>query len=231
MVSCSCASGPAFEGAHIHDGMRAAPGAIERVQINGNEVRIHTINNQPAVGICGSGILDAISEMIAAGIVDRRGAVHKSHPAIRIENGRSELVLAYAAQSGHGKDVVVTRKDINEIQLAKGAIRAGVEILMEVVGLAGQDQAIDEFIVAGAFGTYIDLESAIRVGMFPDIPTERFHQVGNAAGTGARQMLVSKERRCFAQELVGELEYVELSAHPDFINEFSHDLFFYKADE
>jgi uncharacterized 2Fe-2S/4Fe-4S cluster protein (DUF4445 family) len=230
MVSCSCASGPAFEGAHIHDGMRAAPGAIERVQINGDEVRIHTINHQPPVGICGSGILDAISEMIAAGIVDRRGAIRKNHPAIRIENGRSELVLAHAADSGHGKDVVVTRKDVNEIQLAKGAIRAGVEILMEVVGLDGDSQAIDEFIVAGAFGTYINLESAVRVGMFPDIPIDRFHQVGNAAGTGARQMLVSKERRHFAQTMVGELEYVELSAHPDFINVFSHDLFFYKAE-
>jgi len=229
-VSCSCASGPAFEGAHIHDGMRAAPGAIERVQINGDEVRIHTINHQPAVGICGSGILDAISEMIAAGIVDRRGAIHKNHPAIRIANGRSELVLAHGEQTGHGNDVVVTRKDVNEIQLAKGAIRAGVEILLEVAGLAGDDQAIDEFIVAGAFGTYIDLESAIRVGMFPDIPIERFQQVGNAAGTGARQMLVSTEQRRFAQAMVGELEYVELSAHPDFINEFSHALFFYKAE-
>ncbi len=230
MVSCSCASGPAFEGAHIHDGMRAAPGAIERVQIYGDEVRIHTINHQPAVGICGSGILDAISEMIAGGIVDQRGAIHKNHPSIRIANGRSELVLAHGEQSGHGKDVVVTRKDVNEIQLAKGAIRAGVEILLEVVGLAGDEMAIDEFIVAGAFGTYIDLESAIRVGMFPDIPIERFQQVGNAAGTGARQMLVSTEQRRFAQVMVGELEYVELSAHPDFINAFSHALFFYKAE-
>jgi uncharacterized 2Fe-2S/4Fe-4S cluster protein (DUF4445 family) len=106
-----------------------------------------------------------------------------------------------------------------------------VDILLEVVGLAGENQAIDEFIVAGAFGTYIDLESAIRVGMFPDIPIGRFQQVGNAAGTGARQMLVSSEERRFAQAMVGELEYVELSAHPDFINAFSHDLFFYKAEE
>jgi uncharacterized 2Fe-2S/4Fe-4S cluster protein (DUF4445 family) len=229
MVSCSCASGPAFEGAHIHDGMRAAPGAVERVQISGDEVRIHTISNQPAVGICGSGILDAVGEMIAAGIVDQRGAIRKIHPAIRSGNGMSELVLAYAGQSGHGRDVVVTRKDINEIQLAKGAIRAGVEILLQVVGLQDNAQVIDEFIVAGAFGTYISIENAVRIGMFPDLPLERFQQVGNAAGTGARQMLVSAERRRMAQKIVGELDYVELSAHPDFINEFSHDLFFYKA--
>lgn len=230
MVSCSCASGPAFEGAHIHDGMRAAPGAIERVMINGDKVRIHTINNQPPVGICGSGILDAIAEMIAAGIVDRRGAIHKVHPAIRRGDGRIELVLARADQTGHGKDVVVTRKDVNEIQLAKGAIRAGVEILLQEVGLAGKEQAIDEFIVAGAFGTYINLESAIRVGMFPDIPLERFQQVGNAAGAGARQMLISGDQRRFAQALVRELEYIELSAHPNFINAFSHNLFFHKAE-
>jgi uncharacterized 2Fe-2S/4Fe-4S cluster protein (DUF4445 family) len=230
MVSCSCASGPAFEGAHIHDGMRAAPGAVERVQINGNEVRIHTIGNQPAVGICGSGILDAVGEMIAAGIVDPRGAIRKIHPAIRTSSGMSELVLAPAEQAGHGRDVVVTRKDVNEIQLAKGAIRAGVEILLEEVGLQGNGLAIDEFIVAGAFGTYISIENAVRIGMFPDLPLERFQQVGNAAGTGARQMLVSAERRRMAQEIVGELDYVELSAHPDFINEFSHDLFFYKAE-
>jgi uncharacterized 2Fe-2S/4Fe-4S cluster protein (DUF4445 family) len=209
--------------------MRAAPGAVERVQIRGDEVRIHTIGNQPAVGICGSGILDAVGEMIAAGIVDHRGAIRKIHPAIRASNGISELVLVTADQAGHGRDVVVTRKDVNEIQLAKGAIRAGVEILLQEVGLQGNAQAIDEFIVAGAFGTYISIENAVRIGMFPDLPLERFQQVGNAAGTGARQMLVSAERRKMAQEIVGELDYVELSAHPNFINEFSHDLFFYKA--
>jgi uncharacterized 2Fe-2S/4Fe-4S cluster protein (DUF4445 family) len=232
LLSCSCASGPAFEGAHIHDGMRAAPGAVERVQIKGEEVLIHTIGNQPPVGICGSGILDAVSELIDKGILDQRGSIRPLHPSIRKAEGmRYEFLLAEAAKSGHGREVIVTRKDVNEIQLAKGAIRAGIETLMLEAGLAGKPEALDEFIVAGAFGTYISLESAVRVGMFPDLPMHKFAQVGNAAGTGARQMLVSRERRRIAEEIVGRVEYIELSSHPDFITEFSRDLFFYKAEE
>lgn len=232
LLSCSCASGPAFEGAHIHDGMRAAPGAVERIQIKGDEVLIHTIGNQPPVGICGSGILDAVSEMIAAGLLDRRGAIRPLHPSIRKADGmRYEFWLSDPSTSGHGRPVMVTRQDINEIQLAKGAIRAGIEILMQEAGLKGKPEVIDEFIVAGAFGTYINLESAVRVGMFPDLPLNKFQQVGNAAGTGARLMLVSKDCRRIAEEIVRRVEYIELSSHPDFITEFSLDLFFYKARE
>ena len=226
MVSCSCASGPAFEGAHIRDGMRAAPGAIERVQIAGDEVRIHTIGDQPPVGICGSGILDTVAQMLLSGIIDFRGVLRSGHAAVRMENSRPEFILASAESSGHGHDVVVNRKDVNEIQLAKGAIRAGIEILLQEVGLAGQPEQIDDFIVAGAFGTYISIESAVQIGMFPNIPLERFHQVGNAAGSGARQMLVSAERRRIASQIISQIEYVELSAHPDFLQVFSQALYF-----
>lgn len=228
MVSCSCASGPAFEGAHIRDGMRAAPGAVERVQISGNDLRIHTIGDQPAVGICGSGILDSVAQMLLAGIIDFRGVLRPVHPLVRGSDGRVEFILAEAASSGHGRDVVVTRKDVNEIQLAKGAIRAGIDILMQAVGLKDQNLAIDDFIVAGAFGTYISIASAVQIGMFPDIPLERFRQVGNAAGSGARQMLVSGERRRLATKIVDQIEYVELSAHPDFMQVFSQALYFPK---
>ena len=234
LYSCSCASGPAFEGAHIHDGMRAAPGAIERVQITGQEVRIHTIGDQPPVGICGSGILDAVAQMIAAGVLDYRGALQAVHPAVRMfngqgNNGKSAFQLAEAEKSGHGREVLVTRKDVNEIQLAKGAIRAGVEILLAEAGIPASEggyEVIDDFIVAGAFGTYISVESAIQVGMFPPLAVDRFHQVGNAAGAGARQMLVSLERRRLAEQIVGRVQYVELSGHPRFTAEFSKALFF-----
>ena len=180
--SCSCASGPAFEGAHIHDGMRAAPGAIERVQVIGATVQVHTIDHQPAVGICGSGILDAVAQMLETGMLDARGALTGQHPRLETHNGTRALVLVPAELSGHGKPVVVTRRDVNEIQLAKGAIRAGVEVLLVEAGIADED--IESFVVAGAFGTYLDLESAVRIGMFPDLPRERFRQAGNAAGTG-----------------------------------------------
>jgi uncharacterized 2Fe-2S/4Fe-4S cluster protein (DUF4445 family) len=231
MVSCSCASGPAFEGAHIHDGMRAAPGAVERVQISDGEVRIHTIGEQPPVGICGSGILDTVAQMLLAEVIDFRGVLRQGHPAVRRTDGRLEFILSPAETSGHGRDVLVNRKDVNEIQLAKGAIRTGINILLQEVGLDGQETAIDDFIVAGAFGTYISIESAVQIGMFPRIPLERYRQIGNAAGAGARQMLVSGERRKLASKIVSQIEYVELSTHPDFMHVFSQALYFPKPSE
>jgi uncharacterized 2Fe-2S/4Fe-4S cluster protein (DUF4445 family) len=227
LVCCSCASGPAFEGAHIRDGMRAAPGAIERVKIEGDTIWIKTINGQPPVGICGSGILDTIAEMLNSDILDRRGAINQNHTRVKTFNGNYGFLLTDAADSGHGQDIVITRKDVNEIQLAKGAIRAGIEILLTQFGV--ETKQIDHFIVAGAFGTYIDIRSAIRVGMFPDIDIERFHQVGNAAGSGAKQMLISKSQRMIAQEFIKKVQYIELSNHPGFTNEFSKALFFPEA--
>jgi uncharacterized 2Fe-2S/4Fe-4S cluster protein (DUF4445 family) len=224
LLSCSCASGPAFEGAHIHDGMRAAPGAIERVQINGAVVRAHTIGGLAPVGICGSGILDAVAELLSTGVLDRRGILSGDHPRLRKRNGKNEFVLAAAEATGHGRDVVVTRSDVNEIQLAKGAIRAGVEVLLAEAGLTQAD--IQEFIVAGAFGTYLDLDSAVRVGMFPDLPRSRFRQVGNAAGMGARQMLISAARRQEASRISRQVEYIELTIHPAFAEEFYKALLF-----
>lgn len=223
-VCCSCASGPAFEGAHITAGMRAAPGAIERVQISGSELHVHTIGQQPAVGICGSGILDAIAEMLKAGVLDRRGIFNKDQPRVRVRDNRAEYVLVPAMFAGHGHDVAITRSDVNEIQLAKSAIRVGLDVLLAECGIT--PEAIDEFIVAGAFGTYLDLDSAIRIGMFPDIPRERFQQVGNAAGTGARQMLVSTQRRQLAQDLARRDLYIELTTYPDFTPRYVAALYF-----
>jgi len=223
-LSCSCASGPAFEGAHIHDGMRAAPGAIERVRIMDAIVRIHTIGGLAPVGICGSGILDAIAELLRIGVIDRRGGMMEKHPQTRQHNGKVEFVLANAEASGHGRAVVVTRSDVNTIQLAKGAIRAGVEVLLKDAGKTAAD--IQEFIVAGAFGTYLDLGSAVRIGMFPDLPIDRFRQVGNAAGTGARQLLISAARRKEAERIAQQVEYIELTTHPAFTEEFYKALMF-----
>ncbi len=218
LMSCSCASGPAFEGAHIRDGMRAAPGAVERVQIEAEAVRVHSIDNLAPVGICGSGILDAVAEMRGAGILDRRGALQEGHPRVRSRDGQLEFVLVPAADTGHQRDIVVTRRDVNEIQLAKAAIRAGMEVLLAQAGIAGDD--VDALIIAGAFGTYLDVGSAMRVGMFPDLPRARFRQVGNAAGMGARQMLVSAARRRAGEGIVPRIEYVELTTHTGFTAQF-----------
>lgn len=223
MWCCSCASGPAFEGAHIRDGMRAAPGAIEKVQIVDGKVHLKTIEGQPAVGICGSGIMDVVSEFFRNGIVDRKGAFQTAVPGVHRETEMLGYTLAPAEQTGHGRPIIVNRKDVNEIQLAKAAIRTGVEILLQEAG-AGYDD-IDEFIVAGAFGTYLDLESTLRVGMFPPLPLDKFSQVGNAAGTGARQLLVSKARRAAASRLADKVTYVELTIHPDFAKKYMKALY------
>jgi uncharacterized 2Fe-2S/4Fe-4S cluster protein (DUF4445 family) len=224
LVCCSCASGPAFEGAHIGAGMRAAPGAIERVQITDGDLRVHTIGQQPPVGICGSGILDAIAEMLKAGLINTRGVLRKDHPRVRVRDSKAEFVLSPALFSGHGRDVTISRSDVNEIQLAKSAIRVGIDVLLAECGMTADD--IDEFIVAGAFGTYLDLDSAVRIGMFPDVPRERFQQVGNAAGTGARQMLVSAQRRRLAQDLAQRNRYIELTTYPDFTQRYVAALYF-----
>ena len=134
------------------------------------------------------------------------------------------LVLVPAKASGNGRDVLVTRSDVNEVQLAKGAIRAGVESLLEESGT--HRDAIDEFIVAGAFGTYIDVESAVRVGMFPPIPLERFHQVGNAAGIGAKQMLASTAMRRAATRIAEHIDYIELTTYPGFSDIYVDALMF-----
>jgi len=224
MLSCSCASGPAFEGAHIRDGMRAAPGAIERIQIrDSQDIFLQTIDNQPPVGLCGSGILDAVAELLNGQIIDSSGRFIHGHPLVRLNENEGGIVLVQAPETGHGRDISVTHKDVNEIQLAKAAIRAGLEILLLEAGLTHED--IDEIVVAGALGSYLNVGSAKRIGMFPPIPDDLYRQVGNAAGMGAKQMLVSTHRREVAEEMSRRIEYVELTAHGEFTKAFMQAMY------
>ena len=219
LLSCSCASGPAFEGAHITNGMRAAPGAIERVQIIDGEIRIFTIDDKAPVGICGSGILDVVAEMRAANLMDEKGALIEGQLNVRADKKNGlEFLLVPAALTGHERDIAVSRRDVNEIQLAKAAIRAGQEILLVKAGITAED--IDEVIIAGAFGTYINVPNAIKVGMLPDIPVKRFRQVGNAAGMGAVQALVSSKHRNLIKDVIKNVDYIELTTYADFQDEF-----------
>jgi len=224
IFTCSTASGPAFEGAHIRDGMRAAPGAIERVTIMGGEVQVVTIGGLPPVGLCGTGILTAVSELLENGVLDLRGVFDRSAPKVRSVDRRAEFVLVPAAETGHGRDLVVTRKDVHEIQLAKGAIRTGIEVLLDEAGISAED--VDEWVIAGAFGTYLDLRSAQRVGMFPSIPLDRFQQVGNAAGVGAKQMLLSRAMREASFQITRRVKYIELTIYPDFTQRFVDAMYF-----
>ncbi len=221
--ACSTASGPAFEGAHIRHGMRAAPGAIEKVLIRDGQVLLQTIDNQPAVGLCGSGILDLIAQMHKAGIINARGALDASMDNERIRNGGHGLEFVVASAEGnHGTEITFSRSDVNEIQLAKGAMRTGVNILLQKAGV--QEQEIDTVFIAGAFGTYLDVESGIDIGMFPHLGKERFIQVGNAAGTGARMALLSTAKRKQAVSVAQRVNYVELTAEKNFPALFAKSL-------
>ncbi|MBU2514034.1 DUF4445 domain-containing protein [bacterium] len=222
MIACSTASGPAFEGAHISNGMRAIEGAIEKVKlITENRFEILTIKQAKPIGICGSGVLDIIAELLKAGILDSRGALDRNSPLVRQNDKGLEVLIVPDEKTGHGADIVLTRKDISEIQLAKGAIRAGIELLLAENHLKSDD--VNHVVIAGAFGTYLDVANAITIGMLPDLSLDKFSQVGNAAGVGAKMALLSQNKRELSKKIAGDIQYLELANHRDFT------LFFTKA--
>jgi len=218
ITSVSCASGPAFEGGHIKGGMRAAPGAIERVRIDNQGVHYQTVDAVRPVGICGSGILDAMAQLYLAGIVDDGGRMKEGQAMVRRQNNHLEFVLAEEDRKDKRSAVVITQSDIRELQLAKAAIRTGIQILPEANNCSEED--ITKIVIAGAFGTYIDISSAITIGMLPSLPLEGFRQVGNAAGMGAKLALISLNKRAKAQILSREVRYLELASAPGFNQTF-----------
>lgn len=211
ILSASCPSGPALEGGHISCGMRAAEGAIERVALaTDGSLVLKVIGRKTPVGLCGSGVLDAMAAMHSAGIVDDRGRLDATHPGVIELDGKR------AAQLAEG--VSFTQDDVRAVQLAKSAIRTGVELLLRQAQL--ESSAIERFVIAGAFGAYIDVQSGIDTGLFPALPAQRFVQVGNAAGLGVQRMLASGKARQEAGELAARCRYVELSTLPRFQKTF-----------
>ena len=222
MLTCSTAAGPAFEGAEISSGMRAAEGAIEAVEINDTAVKLKVIGDAPPRGICGSGLIDAVAELVTSGLVQPSGrfidpeADGASLPAElkkRLRRGKEGLEFVLAWGNGDA-DVVLTQGDLRKLQLAKGAISAGIKILLKDTGLALDD--LDAVLLAGAFGNYIRKESALAIGLLPAVPPERITAIGNAAGDGSRMALVSKSFRERAAALPDLVEHVELSTRADF---------------
>ena len=234
LISSSCATGPALEGAQLQFGMRAAPGAIERIEIDAetHEVNYKVIGrdawrkySEPkemqAKGICGSGILDVLAELYRTGIVEKSGRFNKNgQKSNRFRKNpdtkQPEFVLAWAEESSIGKDIVITQKDVRQIQLAKGALYAGCKIMMRRMGL----EKVDKVKIAGAFGTHVDREKALIMGLFPDCEIEKISSVGNAAGDGCRAALLNREKRKEADWVSRNVEYVELTVEKDFQNEF-----------
>ncbi len=218
ITSVSCASGPAFEGGHIKDGMRATEGAIEKVRILDGKVSYQTINDAPPVGLCGSGIVDTMAQLYSNGIIDKSGRMVNNHPLVCKEGTIREFVIASSNGGDAHPEVVITQKDVRQFQMAKAAIRSGIQILLED-GDCSEEQ-IEKVIIAGAFGSYIDITSAMIIGMLPSLPRERFQQVGNAAGFGAKLALVSHRQRLLAQEIASGVGYIELGNSPHFMDTF-----------
>jgi len=216
ITSASCPSGPALEGGHISCGMRAAEGAIERVTVEDGRLKIAVIGNRQPVGLCGSGVIDAMAALRQAGILDDGGRIAGQHPNIEDIDGKRTAVLA--------PDVHFNQHDVRAVQLAKAAIRTGIELLLRDRGLHAND--IELVVIAGAFGSYIDVGSAITIGLLPVLPLERFKQVGNAAGAGVRQILASQQARARARELAKVCRYLELSTRGDFQKTFLNNIGF-----
>ena len=231
MAACSCAAGPAFEGAHIQCGMRATSGAIDRVYLSDGEIRYHVIDEVPPKGICGSGLVDAVKVMLTAGLLNSNGklldpeAVANPRLARLI---RREKYMQLALTGEHkpigGKTVVVTRKDISELQLAKGAMRAGINILMDKLGLRESD--IREVYLAGGFGNYVNPASAVAIGLLPVFQKAKITPVGNAAGSGAKMALLSTSAFKEAVKIAERVEHVELANIPQFQQEFAKGVLF-----
>jgi uncharacterized 2Fe-2S/4Fe-4S cluster protein (DUF4445 family) len=218
ITSTSCASGPAFEGGHIKYGMRAATGAIERLRIADDIIQYQTIDGAPPIGICGSGILDALSQLYLVKAIDEGGRITDNHPRVRTHKGQREFILVDKEERGGKPAITITQHDVRELQLAKAAIRSGIQILLEANGCP--EDEIKQVIIAGAFGTYIDVASAVTIGMLPSLPLNRFRQAGNAAGMGAKLALISLARRAEAEAVASRVKYIELASTPGFDQTF-----------
>ena len=214
ILSASSPSGPALEGGNISCGMRAAEGAIERVSVVHGRLHSKTIADEEPVGLCGSGVLDALAAAHNAGVIQAGGRINAAHPDVVEHNGKPIIRLA--------DGVFLNQHDIRAIQLAKSAIRTATQMLLAAAEL--DERHIDRFIIAGAFGAYLSIESGIAIGLFPDVLRENFRQIGNAAGLGVRRMVASRAARARAKEIANTARYVELSARPDFQKAFLANL-------
>lgn len=224
LISCSCAAGPAFEGARIRFGMRAAEGAISKVVIN-ERIETGVIGGGRARGICGSGLLDAVAELLSAGVIDPSGRIRTGddlpsdlaeplRKAVTTVDDEPAVVLVGKHESKTQDAIVLTQRDVRELQLAKAAIWAGIQVVSNEFGLEPKDAS--QVLLAGGFGNFIRRSSAKRIGLLPDMPTNRIEFIGNAASVGARVALMCRECRDEARRISEDTEYLELANRPDF---------------
>jgi uncharacterized 2Fe-2S/4Fe-4S cluster protein (DUF4445 family) len=232
LLSCACSAGPAFEGGGVGDGMRASPGAIEDVFIDDAtwEPTFRTIDDAPAVGICGSGLIDLLGELFVTGLLDKSGHLDIEAPTARVRVNKSvpEYVVCREGEGGAARDIVLTESDISGLVRAKAAIYAGFKVLCSSVGVDLAD--VEQIFIGGAFGQYLNVAKAIRIGLLPDQPVEKFHFLGNTSALGAFAMLLCVNIRHEVADVASKMTYLELSADNTFMDEYTSALFLPHTD-
>ena len=231
LVACAASAGPAFEGSGVACGMRASSGAIQKVKINPKDFQVtyDIIGNVKPAGICGSGYIDIIAQMLATGLIDRSGKI-KAEGSRRLRSSDSgrEFVIAFKGETASASDIVITEADIENLKRAKAAIYSAAAILVKHMNL--ELSGIKKVFIAGGFGTYVDVENAVKIGLLPDLERKKFIFVGNTALAGARQMLLSYEAMKIAEEVACNITYFELSVEPGYMDEYMAALFFPHTD-
>lgn len=222
LMTCACSAGPAFEGGEISCGMRASGGAVEKVSIDGNyEPTLGVIGNEKPLGICGSGIIDLICEMMFAGIIDRKGKIVKGLDTNRIrfdEHGIGEYILAFKDQYNLERNIGITEVDIDSFIRAKAAIYSGITTLLNNLSMDFTD--IDRIYIAGGIGNSLNIDNAVKIGMLPDIDQSKIHYIGNSSLMGCYLTLMSEDARHKLEQIANSMTYVELSVEPKYMDEF-----------
>lgn len=240
-MTTSTAAGPAFEGARITDGMRATDGAIEKVILENGDISCNVIGNTAPAGLCGTALIDLVAELPRTGVIDSTGRILAAEelpdsvpPALRQrvvpgENASMNFLIADPAESATGECICLHQKDVRELQLATGAIRAGIAIMLRRAGLEAAD--VHEILLAGTFGNFIRRSNARRIGLLPQLDKSRIRFIGNAACMGAKAVLLSRNFRVLADEIAAMAEHVDLSADPECQMEFGMAMMFPDNDE
>ncbi len=220
--ACSAPAGPALEGAQIRHGMRGALGAIDRVTVD-DDIHVHTIGEADPLGICGSGLIDLLAGLLDTGVIDWTGLIRvearealppKLRERVVMRGEERQVIVLRPGEAGAHQEIVLTQDDVRQVQLAKGAIASGIAMLQHIAGVS--DETVAELMLAGGFGNYVSIASALRIGLIPPLPKEKIRYVGNAASLGAQLCLVSETERQRAESVAASIEHVSLAAHPDF---------------
>ncbi len=228
LMACSGSAGSAFEGCGLEWGMNAAPGAIERVWVADGQIRYRTVNQEPARGICGSGLIEGLGAFLAAGIIDRAGKLNPEAPGVQRGEYHPEVVLAAAAETAAGRDITLRQPDLENLIRDKAALYAGSRILLNSVGLTFDD--VEQVLIAGNFGHSLEVEQAVRIGLLPDIARNRIRFIGNSSLAGARQALLSGQVRRRAIEVARSVTALELTVEPAYFDEYTAALFLPHTD-